>query len=297
MTDIFRKNRRDTLPCELWFSEYQTKDLKLSVKVKDVLFTGKSKYQEIQILDTVTFGRALVLNNTFQTTEKDEFIYHELITHPAMFTHPNPRKILVIGGGDGGTIREVLKHDTVERIDFVELDEMVVEVCKKYLPTLSCQIDNEKVNTIFTDGIEYVARCKEKYDVIIVDCPDPEGPAKGLFEREFYKNLYRCLGEEGIMVQQTESPLFNRDLILKIREYLEEAGFSIVRPMVYAIPTYPSGFWSFTLASKRYDPLDVPTERIREKLKNMETKYYDEDVHRGVFLAVPKFLKENIPVF
>ncbi|HID47418.1 MAG TPA: polyamine aminopropyltransferase [Methanothermococcus okinawensis] len=285
------------MPCELWFSEYQTKDLKLSVKVKDVLFTGKSKYQEIQILDTVTFGRALVLNNTFQTTEKDEFIYHELITHPAMFTHPNPRKILVIGGGDGGTIREVLKHDTVERIDFVELDEMVVEVCKKYLPTLSCQIDNEKVNTIFTDGIEYVARCKEKYDVIIVDCPDPEGPAKGLFEREFYKNLYRCLGEEGIMVQQTESPLFNRDLILKIREYLEEAGFSIVRPMVYAIPTYPSGFWSFTLASKRYDPLDVPTERIREKLKNMETKYYDEDVHRGVFLAVPKFLKENIPVF
>ncbi|HIQ32239.1 MAG TPA: spermidine synthase [Methanothermococcus okinawensis] len=285
------------MPCELWFSEYQTKDLKLSVKVRDVLFTGKSKYQEIQILDTVTFGRALVLNNTFQTTEKDEFIYHELITHPAMFTHPNPKKVLVIGGGDGGTIREVLKHDSVERIDFVELDEMVVKVCKKYLPTLSCQIDNEKVNPIFTDGIEYVAQCKEKYDVIIVDCPDPEGPAKGLFEREFYKNLFRCLEEDGIVVQQTESPLFNRDLIFNIRKYLEEAGFNIVRLMVYAIPTYPSGFWSFTLASKKYDPLDVPPERIREKLQGMETKYYDEDVHRGVFLAVPKFLKENIPVF
>jgi len=285
------------LPCELWFSEYQTKDLKLSVKVKNVLFTGRSKYQEIHILDTVSFGRALVLDNTFQTTEKDEFIYHELITHPAMFTHPDPRKVLVIGGGDGGTVREVLKHETVERIDFVELDEMVVEVCKKYLPTLSCQLDNEKVNKIFTDGIEYVAKCKEKYDVIIVDCPDPEGPAKGLFEREFYLNLYKCLKEDGIMVQQTESPIFNRDLITNIKKYLEEAGFNIIKLMVYAIPTYPSGFWSFTLASKKYDPLDVPPEKIREKLKKIDTKYYDEDVHRGVFLSVPKFLKEDIPVF
>jgi len=141
----------------------------LSSKIKDVIFTGKSEYQEIQILDTITFGRALVLDNTYQTTEKDEFIYHELITHPALFTHPNPKKVLVIGGGDGGTVREVVKHDTVERVDFVELDRMVVEVCKKYLPSLSCQIDNEKVNTIFTDGIKYVAQCKERYDVIIVD--------------------------------------------------------------------------------------------------------------------------------
>ncbi|MBW9222205.1 spermidine synthase [Methanothermococcus sp. SCGC AD-155-C09] len=281
------------MTCELWFSEYQTKSLKLSSKIKDVLFTGKSEYQEIQILDTITFGRALVLDNTFQTTEKDEFIYHELITHPALFTHPNPKKVLVIGGGDGGTVREVVKHDTVEKVDFVELDRMVVEVCKKYLPSLSCQIDNERVNTIFTDGIKYVAQCKEKYDVIIVDCPDPVGPAKGLFEREFYKNLYNCLNEDGLMIQQTESPLFNRDLILNIKTYLKEAGFNIIKPLVYAIPTYPSGFWSFTLASKKYNPLDVSPEKIKEKLKSIETKYYDEDVHRGVFLAVPKFLKED----
>jgi len=265
----------------------------LSSKIKDVLFTGKSEYQEIQILDTITFGRALILDNTFQTTEKDEFIYHELITHPALFTHPNPKKVLVIGGGDGGTVREVVKHDTVERVDFVELDRMVVEVCKKYLPSLSCQIDNERVNTIFTDGIKYVAQCSEKYDVIIVDCPDPVGPAKGLFEREFYKNLYNCLSEDGVMIQQTESPLFNRDLIFNIKTYLREAGFNIIKPLVYAIPTYPSGFWSFTLASKKYNPLDVSPEKIKKKLKSIETKYYDEDVHRGVFLAVPKFLKEG----
>jgi spermidine synthase len=277
--------------CELWFSEYQTKALKLSTKIKNVLYTGHSEYQEIQILDTVEFGRALILDNTYQTTEKDEFIYHELISHPALFTHPNPKKVLVIGGGDGGTVREVVKHKSVEKVDFVELDEKVVEVCKKYMPTLSSEIDNEKVNTIFTDGIKYVAETEERYDVIIVDCPDPVGPAKGLFEKEFYKNVYKCLNDDGVMVQQTESPLFNKDLIKDIQTYLKDAGFNIIKPLVYAIPTYPSGFWSFTLASKKYNPLEVPSEKIKEKLKDMETKYYDEDVHKGVFLAVPKFLK------
>ncbi len=279
------------MKCELWFSEYQTKALKLSTKIKNVLYTGNSKYQEIQILDTVEFGKALILDNTYQTTERDEFIYHELISHPALFTHPNPKKVLVIGGGDGGTVREVVKHKTVEKVDFVELDEMVVEVCKKYMPTLSCEIDNEKVNTLFTDGIKYVAETEEKYDVIIVDCPDPVGPAKGLFEKEFYKNVYKCLNDDGVMVQQTESPLFNKDLIKDIQTYLKEAGFDIIKPMVYALPTYPSGFWSFTLASKKYDPLDVDSEHIKKGLKDMETKYYDEEVHKGVFLAVPKFLK------
>ena len=277
--------------CELWFSEYQTKALKLSTKIKNVLYTGHSEYQEIQILDTVEFGRALILDNTYQTTEKDEFIYHELISHPALFTHPNPKKVLVIGGGDGGTVREVVKHKSVEKVDFVELDEKVVEVCKKYMPTLSSEIDNEKVNTIFTDGIKYVAETEERYDVIIVDCPDPVGPAKGLFEKEFYKNVYKCLNDDGVMVQQTESPLFNKDLIKDIQTYLKDAGFNIIKPLVYAIPTYPSGFWSFTLASKKYNPLEVPSEKIKEKLEDMETKYYDEDVHKGVFLAVPKFLK------
>ena len=280
------------MKCELWFSEYQTKALKLSTKIKDVLYTGNSEYQEIQILDTEEFGRALILDNTYQTTERDEFIYHELISHPALFTHPNPKKVLVIGGGDGGTVREVVKHKSVEKVDFVELDEKVVEVCKKYLPTLSCEIDSEKVNTIFTDGIKYVAETEERYDVIIVDCPDPVGPAKGLFEKEFYKNVYKCLNDDGVMVQQTEGPLFNKDLIKDIQTYLKDAGFNIIKPLVYAIPTYPSGFWSFTLASKKYNPLEVPSEKIKEKLEDMETKYYDEDVHKGVFLAVPKFLKE-----
>ncbi len=280
------------MPCELWFSEYQTKNLKLSVKVKDILYSEKSEYQEIVILDTYEYGKVLILDNTYQTTEKDEFIYHELISHPALFTHPNPKNVLVIGGGDGGTVREVLKHKSVENIDFVELDEKVVDACKKYMPSLSCKIDDEKVNTLFTDGIKYVAETDKKYDVIIVDCPDPVGPAKGLFEKEFYKNIFKCLNDDGIVVQQTESPLFNKDLIKNVQKYLKEAKFNIVKTMVCSIPTYPSGFWSFTIGSKKYNPLEIDMNKIKKSLKNIETKYYDEEVHKGVFLSLPRYLKE-----
>ncbi len=279
---------------DLWFSEVHNDNIAFSVRVKDILFKGKSKYQEIAILDTYDFGRVLILDNTFQTTERDEFIYHELISHIPLFTHPNPKDVLVIGGGDGGTVREVLKHESVENVDFVELDEMVIEACKKYLPKLSCKIDDEKVNLIITDGIKYVAETDKKYDVIIVDCPDPVGPAKGLFEKEFYKNIFKCLKEDGLMVQQTESPLYDLELIKNIVNYLKEAGFKIIMPYLYPMPTYPSGMWSFTLASKKYNPLEVDEEHIKNKIKNMDTKYYDEKVHKGIFLATPKFLKEVV---
>ncbi|WP_423792816.1 spermidine synthase [Methanocaldococcus indicus] len=276
-----------------WFTEIHNNNISFSVRVKNILYIGKSKYQEIVVIDTYDFGRALILDNTFQTTERDEFIYHELITHIPLFTHPNPKDVLVIGGGDGGTVREVLKHP-VERVDFVELDEKVIEVAKKYLPKLSCKIDDEKVNLIITDGIKYVAETDKKYDVVIVDCPDPVGPAKGLFEKEFYKNVFKCLKEDGLMVQQTESPLYDLELIKNIAKYLKDAGFSIVMPYSYPMPTYPSGMWSFTLASKKYNPLKVDENKIKEKLKSMETKYYDEEVHKGIFLATPKFLKDAV---
>ena len=254
----------------------------------------KSEFQEIEIIDTYDFGKVLVLDNTFQTTERDEFIYHELIAHIPLFTHPNPKNVLVIGGGDGGTVREVVKHKSVETVDFVELDKKVIEACKKYMPKLSCEIDNEKVNLIITDGIKYVAETDKKYDVIIVDCPDPVGPAKGLFEKEFYKNVFKCLNDDGIMVQQSESPLYNLDLIQDICRYLKDAGFKIVMPYTYPMPTYPSGVWSFTLASKKYHPLETDENRIKSALKDIETVYYDEEVHKGIFLATPKFLKDAV---
>ncbi len=276
---------------DLWYSENQTNTLRLSTKIKSVLYCSKSQYQEIQIIDSYDFGKILILDNTYQTTERDEFIYHELISHPALFTHPNPKSVLVIGGGDGGTVREVVKHKSVEKVHFVELDGEVVKACKEHLPTLSCEIDNPKVSVIITDGIKYVAETENKYDVIIVDCPDPVGPAKGLFEKEFYKNVFKCLNEDGLMVQQTESPLFNEDLINNIKGYLKDGGFNIIKTMVCSIPTYPSGFWSFTIASKKHNPLEVNKEDILSRLEDIETKYYDEDVHYGVFLATPKYLK------
>ncbi|ADG14007.1 spermidine synthase [Methanocaldococcus infernus ME] len=276
----------------VWFTEYHNKNVALSVRVKDILYKDKSEYQEILILDTYDFGKVLVLDNTFQTTEFDEFIYHELISHIPLFTHPNPKDILVIGGGDGGTVREVVKHN-INKVDFVELDSKVLEACKKYMPKLSCEMENEKVNIIITDGIKYVAETEKKYDVIIIDCPDPVGPAKGLFEKEFYKNVFKCLKDDGLMVQQSESPLYNLDLIKNIAKYLREAGFSIIMPYVYPMPSYPSGMWSFMLASKKYNPMEVDEETIKERL-NFETKYYDEQVHKGIFLATPRFLKEAI---
>ncbi|CAB3289374.1 Polyamine aminopropyltransferase [Methanocaldococcus lauensis] len=287
-------NYNNNFKCHIWFTEYHNNNVALSVRVKDILYRDKSEFQEIEIIDTYDFGKVLILDNTFQTTERDEFIYHELISHIPLFTHPNPKNVLVIGGGDGGTVREVVKHKSVESVDFVELDRKVIEACKKYMPKLSCEMDNEKVNVIITDGIKYVAETDKKYDVIIIDCPDPVGPAKGLFEKEFYKNVFKCLNDEGIMVQQSESPLYNLDLIQNICRYLKEAGFKIIMPYTYSMPTYPSGFWSFTLASKKYNPLDVDEEKIKECLKDMETKYYDEEVHKGIFLATPKFLKDAI---
>ena len=287
-------NQNNNFKCHIWFTEYHNNNVALSVRVKDILYMDKSEFQEIEIIDTYDFGKVLVLDNTFQTTERDEFIYHELIAHIPLFTHPNPKNVLVIGGGDGGTVREVVKHKSVETVDFVELDKKVIEACKKYMPKLSCEIDNEKVNLIITDGIRYVAETDKKYDVIIVDCPDPVGPAKGLFEKEFYKNVFKCLNDDGIMVQQSESPLYNLDLIQDICRYLKDAGFKIIMPYTYPMPTYPSGVWSFTLASKKYHPLETDENRIKSALKDIETVYYDEEVHKGIFLATPKFLKDAV---
>ncbi|ACX72360.1 spermidine synthase [Methanocaldococcus vulcanius M7] len=287
-------NQNNDFKCQIWFTEYHNNNVALSVRIKDILYREKSEFQEIEIVDSYDFGKVLILDNTFQTTERDEFIYHELISHIPLFTHPNPKRVLVIGGGDGGTVREVVKHDSVEVVDFVELDKKVIEACKKYMPKLSCEIENEKVNVLITDGIKYVAETENKYDVIIVDCPDPVGPAKGLFEKEFYKNIYKCLDDDGIMVQQSESPLYNLDLIQNICKYLKEAGFEIIKPYTYPMPTYPSGFWSFTLASKKHDPLETDEKKIKEKLKDIKTKYYDEEVHKGIFLATPKFLKDAV---
>ena len=196
---------------EFWFSEKQTKDVKFSIRVDRQLYSGQSEFQRIDIFESPEFGRFLTLDGYMMLTEKDEFIYHEMITHIPMAVHPKAEKVLVIGAGDGGVIRELVRYPEIKQIDLVEIDDMVVEVCRKYLPKTACCLDDERVNIRYEDGLKYIRRCENKYDLIIVDSTDPFGPGEGLFTREFYGNCYKALKEDRIMVNQHESPFYEED--------------------------------------------------------------------------------------
>lgn len=271
---------------ELWFSENQTKDQKISVRVLEVLYSGKSNYQEIAVYKTAQYGTLLALDDIIQTNEKDEFIYHEMITHVALNTHVNPERVLVIGGGDGGAIREVLKHKSVKKATLAEIDDKVVEVSKKFLPSISCGLEDKRADIQICDGIKYIQEHKNEFDVIIVDSTDPIGPAVGLFSGQFYKMVYDALKDDGIFVAQTESPFYNVDLIKNIHRDLKEL-FPIVRLYLATVPTYPGGLWTFTLGSKIYDPLNV------KSFEDIDTKYYSPEIHNSAFV-LPPFVKNII---
>ena len=197
---------------ELWFSERHTPNVKLSIKVEKLLYSGQTEYQRIDIFESKEFGRFLTLDGFMMLTEKDEFIYHEMITHVPMMVHPNPEKVLIIGAGDGGAVRELVKYESVKQIDLVEIDEMVVDVCKKYLPQTACALDDPRLQIHYEDGLKYIRSCEDQYDLIIVDSTDPFGPGEGLFTREFYGSCYKALHEDGIMVNQHESPFYKEDV-------------------------------------------------------------------------------------
>ncbi|MEZ0536091.1 polyamine aminopropyltransferase [Caldicellulosiruptoraceae bacterium PP1] len=273
---------------ELWFTEKQTPDLGITCKVSRTLYTQKTEYQDLAVIDTKQFGRMLVLDGTVQTTVEDEFCYHELISHVALFTHPNPEYVAVIGGGDGGVIREILKHNSVKKAYLIEIDKYVVEASKKYFPEISVALDDPRSEVIITDGIKYVAENKNKFDVVIVDSTDPVGPAVGLFQEEFYRSIFECLKDDGIFVAQTESPFFNKDLIRSVFSTVKGI-FPITRLYAGFVPTYPSGAWTFTLGSKTYDPLEVDISKIED----IPTKYYNKQVHKALF-ALPNFVNDII---
>lgn len=273
---------------ELWFTEKQTPDLGITCKVAKTIYTEKTQYQDLAIIETKQFGRMLVLDGVVQTTIADEFCYHELISHVALFTHPNPKKVAVIGGGDGGVIREILKHESVEKAYLIEIDKGVVEASKKHLPEISYALDDPRTEVIITDGIKFVADNKNMFDVIIVDSTDPIGPAVGLFGNNFYKSVYDCLKEDGLFVAQTESPFYNQDLIKNVYSSINSI-FPITRLYLGFVPTYPSGLWSFTMGSKKYDPLEIDTSKI----KPIETKYYNAQIHKALF-ALPTFVQKII---
>ncbi|MDO5519103.1 MAG: polyamine aminopropyltransferase [bacterium] len=276
---------------ELWFTEKHTKNVELSIKVDRQLYSAQSEFQRIDIFDSPEFGRFLTLDGYMMLTEKDEFIYHEMIVHVPMSVHPNVKKVLVIGAGDGGVIRELTRYQTLEHIDLVEIDEMVVNVCKEYLPLTSCSMEDPRVHITYQDGLKFVRRRQNEYDLIIVDSTDPFGPGEGLFTKEFYGNCYKALKDDGIMVNQHESPFYKDDAIAMQRAHKRIIeSFPISKVYQAHIPTYPSGHWLFGFASKKYHPI-YDFDALRFKSLGLKTKYYNCQLHIGAF-ALPNYVEE-----
>jgi len=278
---------------DLWYTEKHSDNVGISMKVSQTLFSGKSDYQQLDIVETLEYGRMMLLDGLVMLTERDEFIYHDMITHPALFTHPAPKKVLVIGGGDGGSIREIVRHKAVELAVLCEIDGLVIEKSCEWLPSIASAIDGKhpKVKLHVDDGLAYIRDHQNEFDVILVDSTDPIGPAVGLFEEDFYRLVFSALKEDGIMVAQSESPFYHAEIQKSMFSNLR-AVFPIVEMYQAFIPTYPSGFWSFAFASKKYHPVK-DFDRQRASDREFHTRYYNEDLHLGAFM-LPTFAKENI---
>lgn len=276
---------------DLWFSEMHTDNVKLSIRIDKQLYSGQSDFQRIDVFESYDLGKVLVLDGFLMFTEKDEFIYHEMMVHVPMAVHPEVKKVLVIGAGDGGVIRELSGYKNIERIDLVEIDPMVVEVCKKYIPQTSLKMEDPRVHIYYEDGLRFTRRKDDYYDLIIVDSTDPFGPGESLFTKEFYGNSYKALKEDGIMVNQHESPFYPQDALACKRAHKRIVdSFPIARIYQAHIPTYPSGHWLFGFASKKYHPLkDLNEERWNER--KLVTKYYTTKLHLGAFY-LPKYVEE-----
>ncbi len=278
---------------DLWFSENHTENVKFSLRVEQQLFSAESEYQRIDVFDSMEFGRVLVLDGDIMLTERDEFVYDEMITHVPMAVHPNPKNILVIGVGDGGVVKELTRYPSVESIDLVEMDPMVVEVCKKYLPNNACQLDNPRVHIHYENGLKFLRRHESEYDIIIIDSPDPFGPSEGLFTKEFYGSCYKALKDDGIMVNQQGSPFYREDAVAMQRSHRRIAStFPIARTYQAHIPSYAAGYWLFGFASKRYHPVD-DFDAARWGALKLKTKYYTTKLHIGCFY-LPAFLEEML---
>jgi len=246
-------------------------------EVEKVLYKGKSKFQEIMVFENPYFGKILVLDGVVQLTERDEFIYHEMLTHVLMHAHPEAKNVAVIGGGDGGAVREVLKHGSVKKLYFIEIDEEVIKVSKEFFPSVSSAIDDSRVEIRCMDGAEFIKEMKNSLDVIIVDSTDIIGFAKSLFTVEFFKFVRDALTENGMFVTLSESLIFHRELVYEVQNSMKLI-FPIVELYTASIATYAGNWWSFSVGSKSLDPRE-----IRKPVK-METKLYTADLHKSCFL-------------
>ena len=278
---------------QLWFQEEDDSSLRFGYKVSDVLFRGKSDFQSVDVIETESYGRMLLIDGLVMITDGDEFVYHEMIAHIPALLHKKPKSVVVIGGGDGGTVRELLKHPEIEKIVLCEIDGMVVEAARKYFPEVAGCLDDPRVEVNIGDGIAYLRDHKpDALDLVIIDSTDPIGPGEGLFTAEFYKSVSRALNSSGLMVCQSESPWYGDEIHQKILKNLK-GGFRYTRPYVGSVPTYPRGLWSWTLASQ--DPIDPTSyDKLRFKaLPNHEFQYLTEELMTAAF-AIPKFFKKKL---
>ena len=282
-----------TADLDLWFEEKleMKSGSTLRVKIKRTLWTGQSPYQNIAVLETKNLGRMLALDGIIMLTEFDEFAYHEMIVHVPLIVHPNPASVLVIGGGDGGTVREIVKHPQVEEVHLCEIDSLVVKVSKEYLPGLSSGFEDPRVTCFFEDGTSFIASTKNRYDVIIVDSSDPVGPAIKLFHEEFYKNLFGCLKPDGLAVTQCESCYYHGDFIHEVLSFSTKI-FPVCGYYFTHVPTYPSGQIGFAFCSKTHNPINRPDPARVKALPDL--RYYSSSIHLASFV-LPRFAARKMP--
>lgn len=278
---------------EMWFSELHTTNVKLSMRIERQLCSVESDCQRIDVLVSDEFGKFLALDGEILFSEKDEFIYDEMVTHVPMAVHPAVKNVLIIGGADGGVAKELINYKTIERIDVVEHDETLAEVCREYFPELACGLDDERVNVYIQDGLRFLRSKTDEYDLIINDATDPFGYTEGLFTKEFYGSCYKALKEDGIMVYQHGSPFYSEDKeeCVKMHRKAYQA-FPVSRVYQAHIPTCSSGYWLFGFASKKYHPL-VDFKPDEWKKLGIKTRYYTTNLHRGAFM-LPKYVEDML---
>ncbi|MGN0584928.1 MAG: polyamine aminopropyltransferase [Ruminococcus sp.] len=279
---------------DIWYTENHTDHVRMSIRIDKQLASVQSDFQRIDIFESNEFGRVMTLDGLLMLTEKDEYVYHEMITHIPMATNPDIKKVLVIGAGDGGTVRELCRYDTIEHIDMVEIDYKVVEIAREYLPFTACSLDDPRVHIHYQDGLRFVRRVPEgMYDLIIVDSTDPFGVGEGLFTKEFYGNCYKALSAEGILVNQHESTFYEsyRNSMKRAHSRIKSL-FPVALVYQAHIPTYPSGHWLFGFASKKFDPR-TDLQAMRWNRLGLKTKYYNTILHQGCF-AIPNNVRDAL---
>ena len=276
---------------EVWFSDFQTDNVKLSIRLDRQLFSADSEYQHIDVFQSPAFGRFVALDGDVIFAEADEFIYNEMVTHVPMAVHPHVKKVLIIGGGDGGVAREFTAYPEIEEIDVVEPDEQFVEVCKEYFPEAAKGFEDSRVQVFYQDGLRFLRGRSDEYDIIINDATDPFGHTEGLFTKEFYGSCYKALKADGIMVYQHGSPFFDEDeSAFRSMHNKVYRSFPISRVYQAHIPTCTSGYWMFGFANKKYHPID-DFDPARWNARGLKTEYYTTNLHIGAFM-LPKYVED-----